>query len=211
MMLPPQCAASTKQADEQRPVQPASSGWANFFCRLYLPNVRGMFLIRSTRRLVNLLLHIASCASRAENSHQCRAPVLSTAAPACAAPRYPTPHPASYVAHVTARIHFLQTITHYDYSKKIISSFSGSAVQPCFQRSRYFFISAPQSIAPCMVKCYLFFAEISSQPAITRRQLMDNAVLLRPFGWRIEDSVLGSVWDGWMNWWRRMLTAADRF
>ena len=118
MMLPPQCAASTKQADEQRPVQPASSGWANFFCRLYLPNVRGMFLIRSTRRLVNLLLHIASCASRAENSHQCRAPVLSTAAPACAAPRYPTPHPASYVAHVTARIHFLQTITHYDYSKK---------------------------------------------------------------------------------------------
>ena len=62
-----------------------------------------------------------------------------------------------------------------------------------------------------MVKCYLFFAEISSQPAITRRQLMDNAVLLRPFGWRIEDSVLGSVWDGWMNWWRRMLTAADRF
>ncbi len=40
---------------------------------------------------------------------------------------------------------------------------------------------------------------------------MDNAVLLRPFGWRIEDSVLGSVWDGWMNWWRSMLAAADRF
>ena len=40
---------------------------------------------------------------------------------------------------------------------------------------------------------------------------MDNAGLLRPCGWRIEDSVLGSVGDGWMNWWRRMLTAADRF
>ena len=40
---------------------------------------------------------------------------------------------------------------------------------------------------------------------------MDNAVLLRPFGWRIEDSVLGSVWDGWMTGWRRLLTAADRF
>ena len=40
---------------------------------------------------------------------------------------------------------------------------------------------------------------------------MDNAVLLRPFGWHIEGSVLGSVWDGWMNWWRSMLSAADRF
>ena len=40
---------------------------------------------------------------------------------------------------------------------------------------------------------------------------MDNAVLLTPYGWSNEDSVLGTVWDGWMNWWRSMLAAADRF
>ena len=39
---------------------------------------------------------------------------------------------------------------------------------------------------------------------------MEYAVMLGTVGCRKEDSILGSVWGGWMNWWRRMLAAADR-
>ena len=37
---------------------------------------------------------------------------------------------------------------------------------------------------------------------------MEYAVMLGTVGCRKEDSILGSVWGGWMNWWRRMLAAA---
>ena len=40
---------------------------------------------------------------------------------------------------------------------------------------------------------------------------MEYVVMLGTVGCRKEDSILGSVWGGWMNWWRRMLAAADRF
>ncbi|HZF60882.1 MAG TPA: hypothetical protein VEZ52_04575 [Desulfovibrio sp.] len=40
---------------------------------------------------------------------------------------------------------------------------------------------------------------------------MEYAVMLGTVGCRKEDSIFGAVWGGWMNWWRRMLAAADRF